>query len=77
MLSIVENIARFFLNALIFSLPIVFIYFFINQILLILKKDKEQENKLLKLRNFWIKTYVTIFFILIILLILVGFIGGK
>ena len=40
MLSIVENIARFFLNALIFSLPIVFIYFFINQILLILKKDK-------------------------------------
>lgn len=77
MLSIVENIVRFFLNVLIFSLPIVIIYFFINQILLVLKKDKEQENKLLKLRNFWIKTYVTIFFILIILLILVGFIGGK
>ena len=76
MLSIVENIARFFLNALIFSLPIIIIYFFINQILLILKKDKEQEHKLLKLRNFWIKTYVTIFFILIILLLLVGFIGG-
>lgn len=77
MLVIIQNIVRFFLNVLIFSLPIVFIYFFINQILLILKKDKEQENKLLKLRNFWIKTYVTIFFILIILLILVGFIGGK
>ena len=75
MLSIVENIIRFFLNVLIFSIPIVFTYFFINQILLILKKDKEQENKLLKLRNFWIKTYVAIFFILIILLILVGFIG--
>lgn len=77
MLSIVENIARFFLNALIFSLPIVIIYFFINQILLILKKDKVEENKLLRLRNFWIKTYVTIFFILIIILLLVGFIGGK
>lgn len=76
MLSIVENIVRFFLNALIFSLPIVIIYFFINQILLILKKDKEQENKLLRLRNFWIKIYVTIFFILIIILLLVGFIGG-
>lgn len=76
MLSIVENIARFFLNVLIFSLPIVFIYFFMNQILLVLKKDKEQENKLLRLRNFWIKIYVTIFFILIIILILVGFIGG-
>ena len=77
MLSIVENIARLFLNALIFSLQIIIIYFFINQILLVLKKDKEQENKLLKLRNFWIKIYVTIFFILIIILLLVGFIGGK
>lgn len=75
MLSIVENIIRFFLNVLIFSIPIVFTYFFINQILLILKKDKKQENKLLRLRNFWIKTYVAIFFILIILLILLGYIG--
>ena len=76
MLSIVENIVRFFLNALIFSLPIVFICFFMNQLLLVLKKDKVEENKLLKLRSFVIGLYVTTFFILIIILLLVGFIGG-
>lgn len=77
MLSIVENIVRFLLNALTFSLPIVFICFFMNQLLLVLKKDKVEENKLLKLRSFVIGLYVTTFFILIIILLLVGFIGGK
>lgn len=76
MLSIVENIVRFLLNALTFSLPIVFICFFMNQLLLVLKKDKVEENKLLKLRSFVIGLYVTTFFILIIILLLVGFIGG-
>ena len=76
MLSIVENIVRFLLNALTFSLPIVFICFFMNQLPLVLKKDKVEENKLLKLRSFVIGLYVTTFFILIIILLLVGFIGG-
>ena len=47
-----------------------------KDITILTKKDKVEENKLLKLRSFVIGLYVTTFFILIIILLLVGFIGG-
>lgn len=75
MLSIVENIVRFFLNVLIFSLPIAIIYFYVKTISLRLKKNQEELEKFSKLRAKIILTYVLLAFILMILLILLGYIG--